>query len=329
MSKKVLLVGCGQVGSRHLQAVSSLNEVSEIHIVDSNSKSIDLAKTLLGEVPDINRKIKFKLFKELSDDSREGDIFIVATLAKGRCELVKQIENKLNYKNFLIEKIASQSVREYLDLLQFCEKKELSVWVNCQMRSYKIHKYIKSLLDPSEPIIFGNFGGNLGLACTGIHYADLFLFYDGSKEIKSACSNIDNILHPSKRGKDIYDLSGMLCGYSKKGNRCIISYGKTDMGPDYVSIVSSRYKFIVDNYITTAAFESRADSNWTWRRVPIKEKYLVSLMSKRVVFDIFKKGTCNLPTLSECLPAHKYILSELLPHFNKLLSVKDDYCPVT
>ncbi|MFH1581701.1 MAG: hypothetical protein ABIC39_06450 [Pseudomonadota bacterium] len=328
MSKKVLLVGCGQLGSRHLQAIASLKEVGEIQVVDPFEGSLELGKARIKEISDLNPDIKFEWFTSLNNCSSAGDICVVSTQSRGRCALIKQIAGELGYKNFLIEKIVSQSIAEYQDLMSFARKNKLSIWVNCKTRAYSIHKYIKSKISPNETFIFSNIGGNHGLGNNGLHAADLFIFYDGSKQIKVTGSRIDPVLHPSKRGKGVYDLSGSLYGYTDKGNDFALSFSAGHDGPDHISIVSKSARFIVEHF-QKFAYESFADQCWAWRQVPLDGNWAVSHMSKAFVAEIFSKGSCELPTLADCFPAHEFILGQLQPHFNRLLKVENNYCPIT
>jgi len=47
--KKVILIGCGNIGSRHLQALVKLPYEIDIQIVDPNENSQKLAKSRLNE----------------------------------------------------------------------------------------------------------------------------------------------------------------------------------------------------------------------------------------------------------------------------------------
>lgn len=217
---------------------------------------------------------------------------------------------------------------EYRDLMSFSEEKGLSVWVNCKTRAYSIHKYIKSKLDPNEPFIFSRLSGNDGLANNGVHTADIFVFYDDAKQIISSGSRIDSVLHSSKRGPGVFDLSGALHGYTDKGSDFTVSFASNHMSPDHISIVSPRGRFIVD-HMKKFAFESYPEDNWAWRRIPLEENWLVSHMTKTFAVDILRNRACDLPTLAQGFPAHEYILSELLPYFNKLLGENPELCPVT
>lgn len=328
MSKKILMVGCGELGSRHLQALGALGDVAQIDVVDKSAASLEKGKGRLKETPGLNLKIRFNWLADFKKAGKEGDLCVVATQAPGRPLLIKEIANDLGYKNFLIEKIVSQSVEEYKDLMEFARSKKLSIWVNCKTRAYKIHQYIKSKLEPKEPILFSAIGGNHGLGNNGIHEVDLFVFHDESKTLHSAGSHADSVLHTSKRGADIFDLSGTLCGYSDKGSQFTISFAGGHMASDHISIVTPRCRFIVD-HLQKFAMESFADANWQWRPVPLDENIMVSHMTKAFASDILQSGRCRLPTLEECFPAHEFILKELLGHFNRLRHTKDNVCPIT
>ncbi|MBM3251614.1 MAG: hypothetical protein FJZ11_02370 [Candidatus Omnitrophica bacterium] len=325
---KLLIVGCGELGSRHLQAVSSLPEVNDVHIVDPKPEALKLGQSRLTEISDLNRNIKFSWSSEFNKSSSAGDLCVVATQAKGRCALIKEISKNLEYNEFLIEKIVSQSVEEYKSLMSFCETNNLSVWVNCKERAYGIHKYIKSRLNPNESIVFTILGGNHGLANNGIHAVDLFSYYDEGKQINNMYSRIDSTLHPSKRGKDIFDLSGVLYGRSEKGCDFMLNFAGNHESPGIITIISPSRRFIVDHF-RKFAYENYAETDWQWNKIPIDEDWNVSHMSKKFVWDILTKNSCDLPTLKECYPAHDFILNTTLPYFNQLLGTDNNYCPVT
>lgn len=325
---RVLIVGCGQLGSRHLQAVASLPEIREIEVVDPRPEALELGRQRLAERPDRQCRMIFRWLRSVEEASKNGDLCIVATQADVRCQLVRRVVETLGYASFLLEKLVAQSVRDYENLMNFSEAKGLSIWVNCKTRCYPFHKRVKAALDPSEPLIFCDVGGNHGLASNGVHFADLFVFYDETTSIESAGSRVDRILHPSKRGDGMFDLSGTLQGYSAKGSHLTISFASNHDAPDHLSITSRRYRCVVD-HLSRWAWESDEATGWQWRAVPYEGKLLVSDMTKDFAADILSKGTCELPTLAECFPAHRFVLSELQPHFSELLGVQVDRCPTT
>ena len=48
--KKIILVGCGNIGSRHLQALTKLNGEYLIEIIEPNDEAVLLAKLRLSEM---------------------------------------------------------------------------------------------------------------------------------------------------------------------------------------------------------------------------------------------------------------------------------------
>ena len=325
---RVLIVGCGQLGSRHLQAVASLPLVREIEVVDPRPQALELGRERVAEVRDHQPSTDIRWLSSLSEATRGGDLCIIATQAQGRCRLVRDVVETLGYSAFLLEKIVARSVREMEDLVEFSRVKGLSAWVNCQTRAYPFHKRVKQHLDPADPIIFTVVGGNQGLATDGVHLADLFTFYDESPCIESNGSRIDPILHPSKRGNGLFDLSGALHGYTRKGSCLTISYTSSHRSWDQVSIATGKYRCIVD-HLQQWSFECGVDSDWAWRQVPLEGIPLVSQITREFATDILTSGRCALPTLEESLVAHRFILGELQPHFSRLLGREIDLCPVT
>ncbi len=325
---RVLIVGCGEIGSRHLQAVASLPIVREVEVVDPRPDGLELGRQRLTEVPDRSLSTVFRWLSSLEEASRSGDLCVIATQAGVRCQLIYQAAQVLGYSSFLLEKLVTQSVRDYEKLIAFCKEKGLSIWVNCKTRAYPFHKRVKLILDPSEPILLSDVGGNHGLANNGVHVADLFAFYDETDWIESAGSRVDPILHPLKRGNSLFDLSGTIHGYTSKGSQLTISFASDHMAPDCISIVSRRYRCIVDQ-LSRWAWESEAATGWKWRPVPFEGNLMISNMTKVFAADILTRGNCELPTLAECFPAHRFILSELQPSFRQLLGREMELCPVT
>ena len=223
---RVLIVGCGQLGSRHLQAVASLPLVREIEIVDPRPQALELGRERVAEVRDRQHSTDIRWLSSLSEATPGGDLCIIATLAQGRCQLVREVVETLGYSSFILEKLATQSVREMEDLEDFSRVRGLSAWVNCQTRTHPFHRRVKQRLDPRDPINFSVLGGKQKLASNGIHVTDLFTFYDENLWIKSGGSYIDPILYPSKRGDGLFDLSGTLLGCTEKGSRLTIHIPK-------------------------------------------------------------------------------------------------------
>ena len=326
--KRALLVGCGELGSRHLQALASVASVREIEVVEPRPEGQALGQRRLKEAIDPAQSTKVRWLSSLEEASRGGDVCILATQADIRGLLLHEIAETKDYSSFLLEKMVTPSVPEYEELMQFSKNLGLSVWVNCKSRAQYSHKRAKKHLGLSGNIYLNAFGGNHGLVTNGVHIADLFCFYDGSDRIFLDESAVDPVLHSSKRGANLFDLSGCLTGHSESGSRLKMTLSSNHTGPMFFSVASQDYRASINDE-TKCLYESNSANGWEWNRIPYDENIFVSYITRIFVSEILSTGKCELPTLEECYPAHKFVLGELLGHFNKLLGTDGDRCPVT
>lgn len=326
--RRILVVGCGQLGSRHLQAAIGVAGITAVDVVDPFPASLEMGRQRVEQVADRQPNIQYRWLTDLAEAEPGGDLCIVATQAAGRAALVRQVAETRGYQRFLLEKVVTQSVAEYDALLALARARDLSVWINCKTRAYPFHKRAKAMLGASGPIILSEVGGNHGLANNGVHTADLFSFYNGDGEIAGAGSAIDATLHGSKRGAEVFDLSGTLHGTAANGGALTIAYQSGHMAPPVTIIQSPTRRFAVDHF-NRWGWEADAETNWVWRPMAFEGDLAVSVMSRAFVRDILETGACELPTLADCYPAHRFVLTELLPHFQRLLGRASEVCPVT
>lgn len=316
------------MGSRHLQAIASLPGISAIDVVDPSPEALKIGQERLAQVAGRSPDSEVRWLTTVEEASSDGDLCILATRAEGRCQLIKDVALKLGYSNFLLEKLVSQSVREMEDLVEFANAHQISGWVNFKTRAYPVHQQLKKLMKPGEPFTFSAAGGNWGLATNGIHLVDTFAFYDGSPVINDAGGHIDPVLHPSKRGNGLFDLSGTLHGYTATGSHMNISYLADSDTAETITITTKNFSSVID-HSQRWAFHSDAESGWAWRQLPFPDEILVSQMTNLFASDILLSGRCDLPTLEESLVSHRFILNGLQPTFSKLLGRDSESCPVT
>jgi len=182
MKKKIVLVGCGNVGSRHLQAITKLPFQSNIHIIEPNRNSLELAKTRLEEVKYDRNAHSFFWHKSIEDLEPESDLVILATPSHNRVDLVEELVELKNVR-FLIEKMVCQSEEDYVRLLSLLKKNNAIGWVNTPRRYFESYKKIKEQYLKSKLIFLSVIAGNQGLGSNAIHYIDLFSWFCEDYEI--------------------------------------------------------------------------------------------------------------------------------------------------
>jgi hypothetical protein len=323
--KKVLLVGCGELGSRFLQASLQVNDVNQIDVLELSDQAVEVAQSRMNQIQFDPETIKVNWHKSFNSVVHGADLCIIATQADGREHIFNEVFN-LGIKNILTEKIVTQSLATYNEILSKAKNLGVSVWVNCKTRDYPIWKYIKTKIDPDGDLLYHSIGGNHGLCTNGLHTLDLFAFISDSKKLVESNSRIDPVLHTTKRNK--YDLSGSFHLTGAGNSKCIIDYSAGSSSSILEVVATQQYRWVLD-HATRQAFESKQENKWILQPIPFEGDLSVSNMSIKFISDILKESQCGLPTLQETYSAHEFLFSVTLPVFNQLIGKDDDICPCT
>jgi hypothetical protein len=317
--KKIILVGCGNIGSRHLQALMKFQYPLQIEIVENYEPSIILAKSRLDEIN--NNKIHtinwHNNFEFLSGFS---DLVIVATLSSGRVKIIESLLN-LGYKKFLIEKLVCQSIEEYDNLLDLVKKFDAKGWVNTRCRYFKSYRKIKDLFKNTEKINLKMSSGDTGLATGAIHYLDLFSWLLDDNKIKLNGELLDPKIYPNKRGKNLIEFGGTISGSAKNNSSVSISFSP-GIPSLLVSIDDGMHKIILDEYNEKILYNSFNE------KLDFKLEH-ISNITTQIVEDILKNDDCLLPTIDESYLSHVELFKIFSKHLEKIKKEKVKLCPIT
>ena len=319
---KILLIGCGELGSRFLQSLLQLKIISQIDIVEPNETA---RLTALERIMNIDNQIHLNWHKDINNCLKPGDLALITTHADVRFDLYKKVI-EIGYNKIILEKIVTQNISKYDEMLNLSTKNNVNVWVNCKTRAYPIWEYIKSKISINDKIQFNSIGGNHGLCTNGLHTMDLFVYLTSSTELTCFSEYIDKDIVKTKRGK--YDLSGDIMFHNSKGSKLSLQYNKDHFGFPLDIITTNDYRWVVDN-VTKQAYESNLKTNNVLQSIPFEGNLMVSEMTKDFVNDIFNEGNCKLPSLKDCYISHKILFETYLPIFNYSLNKNDDICPIT
>ena len=321
---KLLIVGCGELGSRFLQASISIGQFSIINIVEPNKLAVDIAKKRSEDIMNNNISCQISFFENISEILDTGNLAIIATQADTRDKVFEDVV-RLGYKYIILEKIVTQSIDQYQNMQQIAAKNDVKVWVNCKTRCYPIWKYIKSKITKDDNINLHSIGGNHGLCTNGLHTIDLFNFLANSNDLNIDFIKLDATIHKTKRNK--YDTSGII-SYKDSKNTILLDYNINHMQMPIEIITTNNYKWIVDNAARQAYEISYTNSNKI-TEIPYEGDLSVSIMSRAFILEILQNKTCELPTLDDCFSAHKMIYDTMLPHFNMYFDKNIKMCPIT
>lgn len=312
-----LLVGAGQLGSRHLQALATL-EAHTIYVVEPNAQAASLAKERFQQIPaHAGKKLVFTDFAELTKEEHAISAAIIATLSNNRLAVLEEVLS-LGVKYVLCEKVAFQSVAEYQQARVLMKKHQARVHVNHIYRYIPIYNEIRNYVSKhNKPLNITYKAGNIGMGCTYIHVLDLFAFLT-DRPVEAVEAHIEKPLLPCKRGADFIEFTGAARATTAQGDMLEVEFLNVHQDAPIIRFQCGDLDITVDE----------AKDAWTQSgsTKPL-EMPISSRLTARLMPEILS-GQSRLPTLEEAFPLNMLMLNA----FNHSLHGSCDdvtQCPIT
>lgn len=321
----IILIGAGQLGSRHLQSIANVN-ISNVNIdvVDPCQNSLDIAKERYLEVSKGNQNIDY--FTSINDTKNSVyDIAIIATNSNIRAKVVKELLLARVVKNMILEKVLFQKEHEYYEVEKLLQEKNVKTWVNHPKRTFPFYKKIKHYLLNATEINLSVSAGNWGLACNALHLLDTFEYLCQKTLTQIEFNKIDKKVISAKR-EGYLEINGLLTGSLENANFQINHMESNS--PIQILISSNVCNMFIDEKNGKYSISLQENS---WKSEIIEEKivYFQSELTKNLIEDISLKGSCDLPTYEESMKLHLKFILPLQEFINKYSDKKYDFCPIT
>lgn len=323
--KIIVIIGAGQLGSRHLQALSKLGFPVQIEVLDPISASLDTAKIRFEEMPNNSNIREVKYLTSIQQLSKNIDFAIIATNADVRAGVVRELLSLCDVRNVLLEKVLFQKPVDYLEIHELLQKKNVRAWVNHPRRQFPFYKYLKGQLAGSTQVSYQLQGGGWGLACNGLHMIDHLAFLSGESTLEIRGGGLNPAVIQSKR-KGFVEFSGALHG--QVGNHTFSLYCHNDVSPEIITICSDNLNVIIDEANGWIRLASK-ENGWAWEEKNEKIINYQSELTNKVVEDVLTSGSCDLPTYDEAMGLHLPFVRCLMTHLEQTENKKYDLCPIT
>ena len=326
-----VIIGAGQLGSRHLQGlVKSKNDLS-IYVVDPNKEALETADLRSKE---ISHKQKITFQTEIRDLPRTIDFAVIATNANVRLQVLQALVVHASIKTLILEKVLFQHEDAYNKALELIESHSIQCYVNHPRRAQYIYQKIKHDLKDYSHVKFDIdvFGVNWGLGCNGLHVSDLieYLFSD---EVNSySIDELDQSLLLSKR-KGFNEFTGTIKGNTLRGHsfRITSSYAQDSaIRPITITLNSPEVTFWVSEAGIEAFYLRETNGlqviRETFKVEPIK--FQSDLTGNWIDLSISGEKL-PLTEYEQAMRNHCKFINALLDQIEIITGIKTKICPIT
>lgn len=317
----ILIIGAGQLGSRHLQGALLSNNQLGITVVDPSQASLDVAKERASQVEygNINSTVSYTT---AIPKHSSIDICIIATAAQVRAMVTKQLLLTNQVKHIIFEKVLFQKLVEYTEISELLNELGPVGWVNCPRRLFPTYKKLKRHLDLSKPVRMAVRGHSWGMACNSVHFLDTFAYLVENSLLELTESELDPQLIKSKR-VGFYETTGKL-GFKANEHSLVIECGKNDTPKLIVSLENGESKHVINE----------GEGTWVQLFDDSKEKNIYtplfqSQLTGGIVDDLLASNKCGLTPISQSCELHIPFITALLTHMSTVLDKDLDACPIT
>lgn len=315
----LVLIGAGELGSRHLQSMASLPGCC-IDVVEPDALSVEKARQRLAQVQVNAAQIRF--FQSTEQLSTQYDLALIATGAAVRFELSQELLRRAKVRYLLLEKVLFQRPEHYAHMQILLEQYQVQAYVNCPRRCYPLYQHLKPLAG-RKPMIMQVQGNLWGMACNSIHFIDLVAFLTSESLQSVDASQLEQRLQ-SKRAGYLEVTGGLHCVFSQ-GSELILRCTADEQAPISVSIEysSADGRFDIDEVKGTVHKAGNAEP--LLRHMPMLYQ---SKLTAAIVSDLLGSGRCCLTPFAESSALHLPLIHSLLAYFRQE-SAQLQHCPIT
>jgi len=293
----ICVIGAGNLGIRHYQALLNIDFYAHIFVVDPSSSALIRAK---NDFPVNNKYVgAVEFYESIRYLPDEIDLCIIATNSDVRAGVTYELLESKKINNILFEKVLFQQDEDYININKKIESGNVKAWVNCPRRVYPYYQEIKRQLNQSKHSV--NYlvtGGIWGLACNSIHYIDHMEWITGESLVDVYTDNLDKQIYKSKR-EGFIEISGELQCRFDGGSLLTLKSIQSESNQYLIYIDNSEYAFELDEFENICKLKHHDDVC----KVPIRPLYQ-SEITNAIARDIINQGYCELVSYGQSMRQH-------------------------
>ncbi|QDQ01383.1 hypothetical protein FOH38_13415 [Lysinibacillus fusiformis] len=290
-----VIIGAGQLGSRHLQGLALLKEPMDIYLVDPFDSSLETSKNRFDEVDTYYNK-NIILLNTVEDIPKEIEFAIISTTSLYRLSALKSLLNQSKVKYLLLEKFLFPYATEYEEAKDLV--KDTITYVNCPRRQFKGYRDLKNILKGSTKKILTIKGDKWNLGSNAIHFLDLFNYLNNNEEMTFDKQQSKLIAKESKH-KEYIEFTGTLIGKTNSGNVLEMHCTEDENIQFTIELITDEGIYYINEGKGSIQYKS------TIKDFPVNYQ---SQLTNRVYEQLKNEGICNLTPIDEAISPHLLLI---------------------
>lgn len=322
--KKCLIIGAGQLGSRHLQGIVKYSQQLEIYVLDTSTDSLKVAEEREKEIIHNHNVIYTQSWANLPD---YFDLVIIATSANVREMIIDELLKRHKVNFLILEKVLFQDLDAYDRVSKLLNKYAVTTFVNHPRRMFKSYAKLKESIQLDSKSTYSVHGGNWGLGCNGLHFLDLFVYLSGKRLKDVNVESIDDDVSESSR-KGFVEFTGTLTGRLENGSFFSITSSKGESSSITATIFNNEQRFIIQEGGVSQVYELAKKNLFKLESGEFNVLF-ISEATTNILEDLFANNSCLLPSFEEARHTHELFIKAMLEKYNKITGLQTKVLSIT
>jgi hypothetical protein len=317
MEYNILIVGGGNIGSRHLQGLSKSDHKLSIHIYDFHSGSLAICKERWDNVSDGTKQHSVYFYDDLENIPKKIFLCINAATSKNRFDLIKACSQIFDIKYLILEKFLFQNIDEYSACMNLIDVER--TWVNTNYSGINLFTEILDKFDSFNNLSIETKPTNWGMACNAIHFLDwVTMKLNTSIDIIDTDNLTDWQL--SKR-EDYYEVYGEI-NILFKNNINLILKSISNNNQNLIFTIANKNQSWKINW-----YKGQAIGNTN--EIINKKIAFQSDITGSILDSLINSHICNLTPYKVSSENHRLLVDVFIRSWNARFKTDQEYIPVT
>lgn len=313
----ILLVGAGELGSRHLQGLASAHS-ERVIVVEPDVAMRARAEARYAEVRGPSSPA-LHLVDDLGAVDVVADVGIVATGSLPRRAIVERLVALGRApKKLVLEKFLFPAVDDYAAVAALLAGASVSTWVNTPRRRWALYQELRAKLAGTAFHLRVE-GESFGLACNAIHFVDAFAYVARADVVDVEFVGVGDVVDAKRAG--YVEMFGALRARAGNATLEVACAPAVAGAPARLSVGA-----VVDG--VDAAIDERAGVCEALG-VRTSAPAFQSKDTGALVNALLAGEPCGLPTLQESTALHVPLLEGFLRHYRAVREEGAQLCPIT
>lgn len=317
MNPTVLVVGCGNIGRRHIEALAAAGRPMRVIGVEPVEAARAQAEALVASFENGS-----KVLANMDDVPEAVDLAIIATSAAHRRTAFERMLSRCVPKAVIFEKVLF-TTRTDLDAVgKLLTSHAIPAFVNCGRRGFPSYNRLRNLLTTQRGLSMKVTGAGWNLGSNAIHFIDLAEHVLGDQTVALDESDLDPNPVPARIAGCV-DLFGTLRGTLAGGGTIAITQERAPGNPVSITFFGGGESWCIEEAANRLIHRNVAGEE----NLQVFETLFVSGMPY-LYTDIFDGKGCCLTPYEKSAAQHALFLDALRRRLG--LSISEDVqCPIS